>query len=138
MPEPDRHPPARPESRTGAGFRRVRLSQAVGGWRAEIEGLEPLLAASVAELGHLVRGRVGDQAWSWRCDLGQDTDWYVDLVRHSHAELGNAVLSNAEASGHVEQAVWALRLGVASVEDCAEVLGIPVDWVRRVWHRVED
>lgn len=103
------------------------------GWRAEATGLGVLSAPSVAELGHLVRERLGDQPWAWRCDLGQDTDWYVELVHHHHGELGNAVLSSREAAAQLADAVWALRLGVASAEDCAEVLGVPLEWVRQVW-----
>lgn len=92
-----------------------------------------MTAPSVAELGDRVRALLGDRAWTWQRDLGQDTDWYIDLVQHFHARLGGGLLANKEARDQLADAVWALGLHAASAEDCAEILAVPVDWVRQVW-----
>lgn len=111
----------------------LRTGPHFGGWRAKVHGQPELVADSIAELSSLVRDVIGDRAWQWKLDLGQDTDWYIQLAKLYHERHGEGMLSNEQYRDQLAEAVWALGLYEASAEDAAAIIGVPLDWVRRVW-----
>lgn len=103
-----------------------------GGWKAHVPGHSVATAGTVAALKDAVDSLV-DGPYVWRLDLGQDTDYYIQLVRYYHEKLGQGFTGDEKAMGELRDAVWALGLNDASLADCVAILGVPEQWVRDVW-----